>query len=162
MLYPNVKFGAVIVSEAWHPYVPLTDPTKRAPDPLPVSNFSDFLYLIWKKVCDGDDECIKGFNGMIVTKVWSKVTIDVANQILGERDLLPWPGESFNMKQESGQVLAGTPNSYGLIYSLMQHEEWEDKRIHSITLFKDKNGDMCMFTVLEDKDGSTPPFAGEE
>lgn len=104
---------------------------------------------------------MRKINGIIRSSVRNEVTLKVAYQAIGgEGNLKTWPGTTFRMSEDNGKALAGTPNMYGILYSLWQHpDDWGGKKLHSVTVFKDGRGELSLFIILENEDGDTPPYA---
>ena len=63
------------------------------------------------------------------------------------------------MKDGHWRALAGTPNVYGIIFSLWQHPtDWGTKSVHSVTVFGDDDHRFCLFVTLA-TNGIAPTWA---
>ena len=144
-MYVNKVFGMVVVKDSYAPY-----PQRN----LGIEHMSDFLYLYWKMECGTDTDSMKNLYGVLRTNIQTQRTRDVAFEIVGgEESLSPYPGTVYLMSSDEGLALAGTPQGWGVFYSLWQHKNgWDGKTVYSFRLFKSDVGDLCMFITLTELD----------
>ena len=110
--YANIVAGIVLATYSWAPVTPLVDPGLEDPPQIPpLSRWSDFVYLIWKKNCGADPngDCMKNFNGIIRHNILNPITWAVALEACGgPYKIGQWPGKTFLMDTDEGRALAGT------------------------------------------------------
>lgn len=101
------NFGPEYMSEKY-------DKPRRAP---PLKKLSDVLFIKWQSL-GGDIQNLKYF---IRLHIKNDMTRGRIKDAVGE--VVPrWPGVTYEMTEEKGQALLGTPNGIGVAYFLIQHK----------------------------------------
>ena len=145
----NVTKGVIIVSNVESPAKPYVDPkAKNKPTPpLPLTHLSDYIFLVHKKQCGDNNDCLKRLTWVVHDHVVNADTINAVNTALTgagsetEGQYPAWPGKTLYTATDTGAVaLVGAPNGWGIAYQLAQHRaQYGPKMIDKVVVFM--NGD---------------------
>lgn len=96
-----------------------------ADEVIPLSNWSDVVFLTWMNLCTGQAQ-MEGMKYIMQVNIISDDTNEVIGQMLPSKDLddLPgYPGVTFDTSSYQGTTLLGTPNGNGVGWFLAQHKD---------------------------------------
>ena len=144
-IFVNPKAGVILIVLQFSPQQPVVPPptytptatitftsassstSMPAPNQPPVTRFSDFAYLCLLKACNNDEKCVKNIQWWLVDHVTNEVSNKMLRRVLRHAGYAapsprPWPGQAFDVNTADGKALVGTPNGYGLLWMLGQHQ----------------------------------------
>ena len=143
----------VVATKSLAPKAPLVS-VGNLPPTIPPHSWSDLACLCWKDVCENKAEDIRNLRWIIRDTIDNLETKHVIDQVLDqhnvsscneEEEYITWPGETLSTATYPGQALLGTPNCYGPMYMLGQHQETlGEGLVESFQVFYNDKEEPCL------------------
>ncbi|GAB1725863.1 hypothetical protein NU195Hw_g2587t1 [Hortaea werneckii] len=124
----NVASGVIAVSWIRSPDTAIADFKRRNcawPWSAPVlKRWSDVTFLLWQEHCRQANVDPAGLEWVFHVNISNMETREIIFGVLEEEEPLgPWPGRSFEISEERGKRLLGSPNGSGTGWLLADHAE---------------------------------------
>ncbi|OQO14140.1 hypothetical protein B0A48_01016 [Cryoendolithus antarcticus] len=139
--YINVNKGLVV---PYYIYSPQHEAAKNSVKGkiVPLSRYSDVLFLEWKKLCGRSRASACPFQYFLFLNIENQPTWGTIMKVLknkGVNTLQPWPGTTVDMDSDEGRALLATQIGNPLAWYLIQHKD--DLGLQTVTkvnIFRNK------------------------
>lgn len=128
-------------------------PSIAGDEVVPLSSWSDVVFLQWQETCKGDEKCMMSLQTVVQMGVDNEATFRITERALAGQNWTAYPGHTFQKDSDEFAAILATPNARGAAWLLLQRRQalgW--KYIDSIQLFEGNADFASRYLVLRIKD----------